>query len=113
MDMKQIGINIATLRKNNGYTQESLSEKLGISPQAVSKWETGAGLPEASLLIALSSLFRISIDDILQPEKKQKSIIGFMNRNLAAPTKKCWKASPESTDGTLHPAVICIIPCQQ
>jgi len=94
MDMKQIGINIATFRKNNGYTQESLSEKLGISPQAVSKWETGAGLPEASLLIALSSLFRVSIDDILQPEKKQKSIIGFMNRNLAAPIKKMLEDIP-------------------
>ena len=41
MNMKQIGKNIAVLRKSNGYTQEALAEKLGISPQAVSKWETG------------------------------------------------------------------------
>ena len=60
MDMKPIAKNIAALRKRKGYTQESLAEKLRISPQAVSKWETGIGLPEASLLIELSDLFPMS-----------------------------------------------------
>ena len=58
MDMKKIGANITAFRKANGYTQESLAEKLGLSPQAISKWETGAGLPEASVLIELAEIFR-------------------------------------------------------
>ncbi len=86
MDMRRIGKNIAYLRKGSGYTQEALAEKLGISPQAVSKWETGAGLPEASLLPLLSGLFRVSIDGLLQPEKKDAA--GFFSRNLAAPAAK-------------------------
>ena len=61
MDMKRIGASITAFRKANGYTQELLADKLRLSPQAVNKWETGAGLPEASVLIelveiALSSL---------------------------------------------------------
>ena len=94
MDIKKIGRNIASLRRNNGYTQESLGEKLGVSPQAVSKWETGAGLPEASLIIELSGLFRVSIDDILQPNQEQNRITDFMNRNLAAPTAKTLEGIP-------------------
>jgi len=93
MDMKQIGKTITALRKSNGYTQETLAEKLGISPQAVSKWETGAGLPEASLLIELSGLLRVGIDDLLQPEKN--SIAAFVNRNLAAPEAKLLGGIPK------------------
>jgi transcriptional regulator with XRE-family HTH domain len=93
MDMKQTGKHIAALRKANGYTQEALAEKLGISPQAVSKWETGAGLPEASLLVELSGLLRVSVDDILQPGKN--SVAAFMNRNLAAPHQKLLEGIPK------------------
>lgn len=94
MNMKQIGKNIAVLRKSNGYTQEALAEKLGISPQAVSKWETGSGLPEVSLIIALCELFQLTTDDILQPEKRTNSITDFMNQNLAAPTARLLKEIP-------------------
>jgi len=80
MDTKKIGKNIATIRKNKGYTQESLSEKLNISSQAISKWETGAGLPETSMLITLAKLWDISIDSILRPiitgiEKVIKTVV--------------------------------------
>ncbi len=88
MDMKQIGKSIAVLRKKNGFTQETLAEKLGISPQAVSKWETGMGLPEASLLIDLSVLFQASIDSILQPDKIIVSIHDFMKTNQTPPKAK-------------------------
>ena len=88
MNMKQIGKNIADLRKSNSYTQEKLAEKLGISPQAVSKWETGAGLPEVSLLIMIAELFNTSIDAILRPDAPQNSISEFINRNIAIPESK-------------------------
>jgi len=87
MDMKKTGASITAFRKSNGYTQESLAEKLGLSPQAVSKWETGAGLPEASVLIELAEIFRVSIDEILRPSKT-KSIPDFINRNLLVPESK-------------------------
>ncbi len=94
MDMKLVGKTIAALRKKNGYTQEALADKMGISPQAVSKWETGLGLPEASSLIELSDLFRVSIDSILQPGKLDR-IPDFIRRNTAAPLEKILEDIPQ------------------
>lgn len=95
MDLKKTGRIIAQLRKNNGYTQESLAEQLNISPQAISKWETGLGLPEASLLSKISDLFNTSIDEIIQPNKKYNKTIDFFNRNLIAPMEKVLDYIPK------------------
>lgn len=54
-----------TLRTQSGYSQEVLAEKLSVSRQAVSKWETGPTLPETDKLIAISELFNVSIDSLL------------------------------------------------
>ncbi len=57
-----IGTNIRTLRTKHNWTQEQLAEKLGISYQAVSKWENHQNTPDITLLPTLASLFGISID---------------------------------------------------
>jgi len=88
MDIKSIGKNITTLRKSNSYTQESLAEKLNLSPQAISKWETGAGLPEASVLIILADLFGVTIDKILRPHTPGNTVTNFISRNTAVPENK-------------------------
>ena len=54
-----------TLRTQSGYSQEVLAEKLNVSRQAVSKWETGPTLPETDKIIAIGSLFNVSIDSLL------------------------------------------------
>jgi len=54
-----------TLRTQSGYSQEALAERLNVSRQAVSKWETGPTLPETDKLIAMSELFHVSIDSLL------------------------------------------------
>ncbi len=54
-----------TLRTQSGYSQEMLAEKLNVSRQAVSKWETGPTLPETDKLIAIGNLFNVSIDSLL------------------------------------------------
>ena len=94
MDMKVIGKNITTLRKTNGYTQESLADKLNLSPQAISKWETGVGLPEASVLITIADLFGVSIDEIIRPNTTQNIIAGFINRNHYVPENKILDGIP-------------------
>ncbi len=68
LDLKKVGKNIASLRKQHGYTQIALANALNVSTQAVSKWENGRNLPEVSLLVTMSGLFRISVDDILMGE---------------------------------------------
>ena len=63
---------LRTIRKQAGMSQERLAEKLGVSRQAVTKWETGAGIPDLDNMMAVSSLFDISIDELLSNEKGRK-----------------------------------------
>ena len=78
IDSMSIGNQIMLLRKKNGFTQEELAEKLGVSAQAISKWENGHTLPETALLPLLAKFFNSSIDSILMPVCiKEDSIIPF------------------------------------
>lgn len=61
----EIGKRIALLRKERGYTQEQMSMLLNVTPQAVSKWENGNGLPDTVLLPLLSKVLHVSIDRLL------------------------------------------------
>lgn len=69
LDLYKIGNRIALLRREKGLTGEKLAESLGVSPQAVSKWENGKNLPETALLPALAALLEVSIDSILIPQE--------------------------------------------
>ena len=60
-----IGNKIKALRRERGITQEQLAESIGISFQAVSKWENDISLPDITLVPALASYFNISIDELL------------------------------------------------
>lgn len=57
------------LRKQKGISQEQLAEKIYVSRQAITKWESGNGIPDIENLIAISSLFNESIDSLLSEEK--------------------------------------------
>ena len=60
-----IGPNIKRLRQNKGVTQEQLGDVLGISSQAVSKWENESALPDILILPKLAEYFGISIDELM------------------------------------------------
>lgn len=60
------GEKLAKLRKENNYTQEQLSEHLGVSRQAISKWESNSAYPETDKIIRLSELFNCSLDYFLK-----------------------------------------------
>ena len=66
--------NLKMLRKQAGMSQEQLAERLGVSRQAVTKWETGAGIPDIENIMAISTLFDISIDDLLSNESGSKKL---------------------------------------
>ena len=57
--------NLQTIRKNNHLSQEELAEMLGVSRQAVSKWELGEGYPEVEKLIILSNKLNVSLDSLM------------------------------------------------
>lgn len=62
------GENLQSIRKKNHLSQEALAEMLGVSRQAVSKWELGEGYPEVDKLLILSKKLNISIDSLLGRE---------------------------------------------
>ena len=62
------GENLQSVRKKNHLSQEDLAEMLGVSRQAVSKWELGEGYPEVEKLLALSKKLNVSLDSLLQSE---------------------------------------------
>lgn len=61
-----LGENIAALRKNRGFTQEELAKRLGVSPQAVSKWENGTACPDIALLPEIADIFSVTVDDLMR-----------------------------------------------
>ena len=62
---ESLGQRIARLRRNKGHTQEELGDKVGVSSQAVSKWETDSSVPDVMLLVKIANLFDISVDELL------------------------------------------------
>ena len=69
MDQIKIGKFIAEERKNKKYTQRQLADILGISDKTISKWETGNGFPEISLLLPLCEELQISVNELLSGER--------------------------------------------
>lgn len=67
---QQIGEKLYQQRKAAGFSQEELAEKIGVSRQAVSKWERGESSPDTENLIALAQLYEISIDELIMGENK-------------------------------------------
>lgn len=65
MDMELIGAQIAFFRKERGLTQAALGEALGVSFQAVSKWERGESLPDTALLIPLTQILQTTVEQLL------------------------------------------------
>ena len=63
-----LGQRIQELRKQNNLSQEALGEKLGVSRQAISRWEMDGAVPEVDKLIAMSKLFGVSLNELLQVE---------------------------------------------
>lgn len=64
--MTRFAENLTVLRKRAGYTQETLAEAMGVSRQAVGKWESGQGLPEASTLLTLADLLGCTLDQLMR-----------------------------------------------
>mgnify|MGYP002557576326 CR=1 FL=1 len=69
MNQVKIGRFIAECRKDNHLTQMQLAEKLNITDRAVSKWENGKSLPDASIMLDLCNILKISVNELLSGEK--------------------------------------------
>ncbi|WP_203333396.1 helix-turn-helix domain-containing protein [Planococcus beigongshangi] len=82
------GERVKTERERKGWSQTELAEKIHVSRQSVSKWETGKSLPSIEVLIDLSDLFGITIDEMLRSDRELKEKVIQDSRQLAYPK---WK----------------------
>jgi transcriptional regulator with XRE-family HTH domain len=72
MDTDKVGRFIASRRKVCGLTQQELAEELGITNKAVSKWETGQGMPDITALPLLADILGVTVDELLSGESLEK-----------------------------------------
>lgn len=83
---------MAALRRQKGYTQDEVAERLGVTPQAVSKWENGVSCPDIMLLSAIADMFEVTVDELLcrtntpivsvTPESQKRNIDDMVLRIL-------------------------------
>ena len=100
MNQFKIGKFIAECRKEKGLTQMQLSEKLGITDKAVSKWERGITMPDTSIMLELCDILCISVNELLNGEKinmenndqKNKQLLLEMANELEKKNKMIWSA---------------------
>lgn len=69
MDQKKTGQFIASLRRGRGLTQEQLGERLGVTNKTVSRWETGAYMPDIGTLVPLAEQLGVSVNELLCGER--------------------------------------------
>ena len=78
-----IGGRISALRKRDGLTQEELAAQMGVSPQAVSKWENDLRIPDLSALTALADYFHLSLDELVRGQRTDVQYVPPESRKSA------------------------------
>ena len=82
MSPQETGRFIAKLRKEAGITQQELAEKLNVTAKAVSRWETGKGYPDVTILPELSSVFEVSVNELLNGEYCPKEVVEVAEKTI-------------------------------
>ena len=88
MDLKTAN-RLQQLRKENGYSQDALAEKLGLSRQAISKWERGESSPDTDNLIALAELYHMTLDLLIGDVRAS---------DLSSPPGRCCGAAGRAAE---------------
>ena len=107
----EIAVRLTEMRRAHGYSQEDLAEKLGISRQAVSKWERAESSPDTDNLIALAKLYGVSLDELLglQPPAQAQAKAEMPAEEEDAPAIP-EPAAERETQNDLPPEECCTVP---
>lgn len=97
-----IGDRIKFYRKKSNLTQSQLAELIGVSPQAISKWETGIGFPDISAIVPLAIALRISTDELLEYKEGINLSIVKSEWNSMAAAYELFNNSPDSYSYTIE-----------
>lgn len=74
MDMIKTGDFLRSLRKAKGLTQENVATRLMLSPKTISRWESGLGLPDISIITDVATLYDVTVDEILKGQRNSKNL---------------------------------------
>lgn len=74
MDMIKTGDFLRSLRKAKGLTQEDVATRLMLSPKTISRWESGLGLPDISIITDVATLYDVTVDEILKGQRNSKNL---------------------------------------
>lgn len=77
---KTLGNKMNELRKQHGMTQDEIAEKMGVSSQAVSKWENDLSIPDLSILIQLADFYHISLDELVREKEETVHLVAKEDR---------------------------------
>ena len=97
MDAAKTGAYLAMLRRARGMTQQEAAERLNLSNKTISKWESGGGFPDITVLPALAELYGVTADDILAGE----TLRGARGEETAVQRGGCGKAAAGSASDAL------------
>ncbi len=118
VDKKAFGAFVAALRKEKEYTQRELAEQLHITDKAVSKWETGASIPDTALLMPLAELLGVTVTELLlcqrQPSSQtmdQETVEDVVRTALRYPAEKPQRAYRRKSRWPLWYGLALIIGC--
>ena len=111
MDQVKIGKFIAERRRKTSLTQMQLAEKLGITDRAISKWETGKSLPDASIMLRLCDILNISVNDLLCGEVvTMDNYNKELENNLLEMIKQKEQADKRLLRIEIVMGIVCLIP---
>ncbi len=97
-----MGVFLKELRKEKNITQEQLAEKMGVARRTVSRWETGANMPDMDILIDISDFYEVDLREILDGERK--------NDHMDKETKETvLKVAEYENEGKKRNAVVVIV----
>ena len=99
MANETLGARLTRLRKEKGMTQSDIADKLSVTAQAVSKWENDQASPDIDILIRLSELYDISLDELLGREKPKVSVQDKPNKKTI--DKMFFRIRVNSNDGDI------------
>jgi len=111
MDQVKIGKFITECRKNKKLTQAELAEKLNITDRAISKWETGKGMPDTSIMLDLCNHLGITVNELLSGEMiEMKNYNEKAEQNLLEMTKQKEEADKRLLRAEILMGILCILP---
>lgn len=108
MNPQKTGEFIKALRKSKNLTQKELAQKLNCTDKAISRWETGRGIPEVSFLLPLSEILQVSVNEILLGEKIEKNEIKEKTELLIIETIKDSKKKSANLKAFIY-TLVCIL----